>query len=117
MGAEFIRRAAKTFVKRWDNGRRMLGTADLFTREPEPGCAATSAPFDLAGSADLHPGDTVTVEKAGECLVARSGLSEVARSAHPPAELLRAVDRSCGIAKGTVENIHTIAGVAEISLC
>ena len=115
MGAEFIRRAAKTFVKSWDQARRMLGTADLFTREPQSG--AHSVPFELAGSAELRIGETVTVEKEGEALVARQGLSEVARSIHPPADLLQAVDRSCGIAKGTVESVHTVAHVAEISLC
>jgi len=115
MGVEFIRRAAKTFVKRWDDGRRMLGTADLFTREPE--CAAHAAPFELARNAELHIGENVTVEKEGEALVARHGLSEVARSIHPPADLLQAVDRSCGIAKGTVESVHTVANIAEISLC
>lgn len=115
MGAEFIRRAAKTFRKRWDHGRRLLGTADLFTKQPEH--AATSAPFELAGHGNLCSGDTVTVEKSGDTLIARSGLSEVARNLHPPTELLSAVDRSCGIAKGTVEQVHTVAGVVEISLC
>lgn len=115
MGAEFVRQAARSFKKRWDHGRRMLGTADLFTQQPTS--AAASAPFDLGRGADLHPGDHVTVEKSGDCLVARSGLSEVGRNPRPPAELLRAVEQSCGIAKGTVETIHSVAGVAEISLC
>jgi hypothetical protein len=42
MGAEFIRRAAKTFVKSWDEGRGALGTADLFTRE---GCEGVRCAF------------------------------------------------------------------------
>ena len=115
MGAEFIRRAARTFVKSWDHGRRMLGTADLFTLQPD--AAAPSAPFELGGSSELHAGEKVTVEKLGNCLVARRGLSEIGRNLHPPAELLRAVDQSCGVAKGTVETVHQVAGVAEISLC
>jgi hypothetical protein len=115
MGAEFIRDAARSFTKRWDHGRRMLGTADLFTRQPTT--AAASAPFELGGSAELHPGDRLTVEKLGDCLVARNGLSEVGRNLHPPADLLRAVEQSCGVAKGTVEIVHSVAGVAEISLC
>jgi hypothetical protein len=115
MGAEFIRHAAKSFTKRWDHGRRMLGTADLFTIQPTS--AAASAPFELGRGAELHPGDHVTVEKAGDCLVARSGLSEVGRNPNPPAELLRAVEQSCGIAKGTVDIVHGAAAVAEISLC
>jgi hypothetical protein len=115
MGAEFIRKAAKSFVKRWDHGRRILGTADLFTSQPTT--VAPSVPFDIPGQSDLCPGDCVTVEKAGDCLIARHGLSEVGRNARPPADLLRAVADSCGIAKGTVEAIHPSAGVAEISLC
>jgi hypothetical protein len=115
MGAEFIQRAAKTFVKRWDEGRRMLSTADLFTREPQ--CGSHSAAFEVKKNAELYVGETLTVEKEGESLVARHGLSEVARSIRPSTDLLQAVDRSCGIAKGTVETIHSIANIAEISLC
>ena len=115
MGAEFIRRAAKTFVKRWDEGRRMLSTADLFTREPQ--CGAHSTAFELKKNAELYVGESLTVEKEGNALIARHGLSEVARAIHPPADLLQAVERSCGIAKGTVETIHLIANIAEISLC
>lgn len=115
MGAEFIRGAAKSFVKRWDHGRRMLGTANLFTMQPPS--AAASAPFELQEGADVHPGDHVTVERSGEGLIARIGLSEVGRNHQPPPELVREVEASCGIAKGTVEAVHSLAGVAEISLC
>ena len=115
MGAEFIRRATKTFVKSWDNGRVRLGTADLFTTEPT--CEGRSAPFHFAENTNLHPGETVTVEREGTALIARHGLSEVARLDRPPGDLLHAVDSSCGVAKGTVENIHLAAKVAEISLC
>jgi len=115
MGADFIKRAAKTFVKRWDEGRRMLSTADLFTREPV--CGAHSTAFDLQQNADVYIGETLTVEKEGDALVARYGLSEVARALHPPTELLEAVERSCGVAMGTIENIHVAANIAEISLC
>jgi hypothetical protein len=115
MGAEFVRRAAKTFVKRWDDGRKELGTATLFTIQPSS--EGRSAPFEVARNANLHVGEVVVVEKEGAALVARNRLAEVARSLHPPAFLLEAVDRSCGIAKGTVEDLHDAAGVVEISLC
>jgi hypothetical protein len=115
VGAEFIRKATKTLTKHWDNARTRLGTADLFTRDLD--CATRSAPFDLSQSAALSVGDAVTVEKEGGALVARQRLSEVARTDNPPAELLRAVEHSCGIAKGTIEQIHGSARVAEISLC
>lgn len=115
MGAEFIRRAAKSFTKRWDESRKALATADLFTREPN--CAGRSAPFDVAPNMAVRAGDVVVVEKEGTALVARRGLREVARAVSPPAELLRAVESSCGVAKGTIEQTHYVANVAEISLC
>lgn len=61
--------------------------------------------------------DRRRVEKEGDALVARNRLSEVARIAHPPVDLLNAVDRSCGVAKGTIEHVYDAARVAEISLC
>jgi hypothetical protein len=115
MGSEFIRRAAASFRKSWDRGRVALGTADLFTCLPA--CAARSAAFDITGNAKLEPGGRVTVEPEGGGLVARRGLVEVARNMNPSAELLRAVHASCGVAKGTIEQVHHLADVAEISLC
>jgi hypothetical protein len=115
MGAEFIRRAAKTFKKSWDKSRVELGTADLFKREASP--LVRTAPFDVAQNAALCTGDFVIVETEGAALVARHSLTEVARIKDPPAELFRAVKDSCGIAKGKIEQVHDLAGVAEISLC
>jgi hypothetical protein len=115
MGVEFIQRAAPTFKKSWDRGRKALGTADLFTRTPD--MAGCSAAFVIANNARLSPGECVVVESEGSDLIARRGLAEVARADAPPAQLLRAVEDSCGVAKGTVEQIHEVAGMAEISLC
>ena len=115
MGLDFIQLRAKPYRKRWDNGRKALATADLFTRETS--CAGRSAPFDLDGGAALHEGDTVVVEAQGTSLIARQCLAQVGRIDNPPAELWRAVLDSCGIAKGTIEHVHNFARVAEISLC
>jgi hypothetical protein len=115
MGIEFIRKRAKPYKRRWDIGRRDLGTADLFTREPT--CVGRLLPFDLTQTAALNVGDTVTVELNNGDLVARSGLSEVARAQNPPTDILSAVQHSCGIAKGLIEHVHGLARVAEISLC
>lgn len=115
MGVEFIRKAAKPFKKHWDKSRRDLATADLFTRQPA--CAGRSAPFDLQQNVTLHVGDTVMVEAQGATLVARLSLTLVGRTDNPPTTLLRAVQDSCGIAKGTIEHIHSLAQVAEITLC
>jgi hypothetical protein len=115
MGLDFIQLRAKPYRKRWDNGRKALATADLFTRETS--CAARSVPFDLDKDAALCVGDTVVVEAQGTSLIARQRLAQVGRIDNPPAELWRAVKESCGIAKGTIEHLHGLARVAEISLC
>jgi hypothetical protein len=115
MGADFIEKATLTFKKSWDRARVAFATADLFTRTPD--CAARIAEADIIGNARLEVGDRLTVEAHGGGLIARRGNSDVARFTIPPAGLLQAVTASCGIAKGTVEQVHSIAGVAEISLC
>jgi len=115
MGAEFIEKAAPSFKKAWDRARVKLATADMFTRVPD--CAARTAEADIIGSARLHTGDQLTVENKNGTLIARRGMSDVARFTNPAPELVLAVAASCGIAKGTVQDVHPIAGVAEISLC
>lgn len=115
MGAEFIRKAAKSFEKSWDRRRVELATADLFTRQPH--CAARTAEADVVGNTRLRAGETVTIQATDSGLIAMRDLSVVARFNKPPAELISAVRSSCGIAKGTVEHVHLLSGVAEISLC
>ena len=112
---DFIEKATPSFKKSWDRARVALGTADLFTRTPE--CVPRTAAADIVDGANLEVGERVIVETQGTELIARRGSGDVARFANPPPELLHAVTASCGIAKGTVEEIHRIAGVAEISLC
>lgn len=115
MGADFIEKATPTFKKSWDRARVALATADLFTREPS--CAARTAAAEIVGSTRLHVGDHLTVEREGEGLVALRGNAAVARFTKPSADLVKAVADSCGVAKGVVEQVHDLAGVAEISLC
>lgn len=115
MGAEFVEKATASFRKSWDKARAVLATADLFTRSPDAACRIAAA--DILGSARLEQGDRLTVEAQGETLIARRGNSDVARFNNPPPEIVQAVKDSCGVAKGTVEQVHVLAGVAEISLC
>ena len=115
MGADFIAKAAPSFKKSWDKGRVRRATADLFTRLPE--CAARSAAGEIIGGAKFSVGDKVVVERAQKGLVGRRGLDEVLRIENPPAELMTAVESSCGVAKGTIEQVHEAAGVVEVSLC
>jgi hypothetical protein len=115
MGADFPEKAAATFKKSWDKARVALATADLFTQQPS--CAARTAAAEIVDGTKLHVGDRLTVELEEGGLVARRGLTEVAHFTSPPAPLLEAMKSSCGIATGTVEQVHDLAGVAEISLC
>ena len=114
MGLEFIRKAAPTFKKSWDRHRVSLATPTLFTQQPV--CVARIAVADLASAATLEKGDTVTVQLNGTKLVAMRGLSEVAYFTAPSPALVSAVQQSCGVARGTVEQIHSIASVVEISI-
>jgi hypothetical protein len=115
MGAEFIRNAAPSFKKGWDRGRVRLGTADLFTRQPTTAPRIVDA--DVVGDVSLNPGDNLIIRKVGETLIAARGLTEVARFNDPPADIMRAVQASCGVASGTVETFHKEAGVVEIAIC
>ena len=115
MGTDFIEKATPGFRKSWDKARATLATADLFTHTPD--CAARTAAADIIGNSCLAPGDPLTVELHGDGLIARRGYSDVARFSNPAPDIVRAVQDSCGIAKGTVERVHALAGVAEISLC
>lgn len=115
MGVDFLERARKTIKRSWDRQRVALGTSDLLTRQPD--CAARSVAGEIVGNARLSPGDKLTVEKGAGGLVARHGLTEVVRIRAAPAEIMQAIEESCGIGVGTVDQVHDAAGVAEISIC
>ena len=115
MGSDFIEKATPSFKKSWDRARVELSTADLFTRSPD--CVARTAAAEIIGSAHLEVGEQLTVEIQGNQMIARRGNNDVAIFTNPPPELHQAVTASCGIAKGTVEQIHSTASIAEISLC
>lgn len=115
MGADFIEKISHSYRKTMDRARAKLATSTLLTNETA--CAARTAIADIMSGQSLQAGDQITVEAENGQLVGRRGVTEVARFSTPPPDLVRAVEDSCGIAKGTVEQVHEIAGVAEISLC
>jgi hypothetical protein len=69
------------------------------------------------GDVSLLPGENLVIRKVGSRLVAARGLSEVAQFSNPPADVMSAVEASCGVAKGTVEQVHHDARVVEIAVC
>jgi hypothetical protein len=73
--------------------------------------------FEIADAEYLRIGEQVTVEIDKQQLIARRGTIEVARCKTPPPDLYEAVEKSSRIALGSVEVVHELADVAEISLC
>jgi hypothetical protein len=115
VGADFIRKAAKTFTKSWDRHRLDLATPTLFTAEPS--CAASTVVADIVDGVTLREKERLTVQTLNGRVIALRGLSTVAVINNPSTEIVAALDAACGMAQGTVEHIHRLSGVADISLC
>jgi hypothetical protein len=115
MGADFLEKATQQFEKCWDNGRLDLVAQDLFTRLPT--IKSRSFAAVLQGSPSLEKGEKLTLDKVGSALIAMRGHTELARCDDASAELIDAVEANCGIAQGTVEEVHDLAGIVEISVC
>lgn len=115
MGIDFLERAGKSIKRSWDRQRVALATSDLLTMQPK--CAARSVVAEIINDARITPGEKLTVEKDATGLIARRGLTGVLRIVDAPAEIMRGIEQSCGVAVGTVEQVHDQAGVAEISVC
>jgi hypothetical protein len=114
MGTDFIQRTGKTLKRSWDEGRVAIGTRDLTTREPV--CVGRGVAANIVAGARVSAGDAVNVELEGDTLVFRRGLSVVARKTNPPAEIAEAVRQRCNIRPGTVDQVHDIAGMVEITV-
>jgi hypothetical protein len=115
MGVDFLERTKKTFKRGWDRAAVALATPDLLRREP--GCAGVSVAGDIVQGVEVEVGEKLTVDLAPRGLVARRGLTEVVRMPQAPPEVVEAVRQACGVAVGTIEQVHEPAGVAEISIC
>ena len=115
MGIEFIENATPSFRKSWDRARVELATADLFTCLPET--VPRTAAAQLANDANLSVGDRVVIELRNDTLIGFFGNREVLHFLQPSPSLMKAVADSCGVAQGTVQKIHNLSKVAEISLC
>lgn len=115
MGSDFIEKAAPSFKKSWDRHRVKLETSDLFTQHPV--CAARTTTARINGKVQLRVGDNLIVEIRDGSLIAMQGNSPVAQFDAPPPEIMETVKDSCGIAKGTVEQVYNLSGVVEVSLC
>jgi hypothetical protein len=116
MGVEWLQERAKAFKKSWDKGRLALGTANLFTQQPQFAAACT-VPGTIVGAVALQVGERLLIERNDDHYVARRDFAVVARLTTLHDSVREALDRSSGIGTGTVECVHEIAGIVEISIC
>lgn len=115
MGLDFVRKAARAFHKGLDVRRIQLATPTLFSEQPISAPRTYAA--TLGSSQTLTAGEKLSIRLEGELVLAMRGLNPVATVKNPPAELVSALSASYGEACGTVQQVHSIASVAEISIC
>lgn len=115
MGIDFIKKAAPSFRKGLDRRRIELATPTLFTQEPTAVPRAYAA--HLRTDKPLAVGDKLGVRLDGQDVLAMHGLDLVAVFKSPTAELKSALLASFGEACGTVHAIHSVARIAEITVC
>lgn len=117
MGSDFLERTKKTIKRSWDRQRVALATSDLLTRQPD--CAVRSVVGEIIGNAKVSAGEKLTVEPDGDGvgLVARRGLTDVVRITEAPPDVVQGIKDSCGVAVGTIDQVHDRARVVEITVC
>ena len=115
MGSEWERRRADGFKKRLDRGLVELGTPNLFTKQPERAARIVAA--DITDGASVKEGQDLVIQKIGNRLAVMCGLQEVGQLLNPHSEIVGAVERSFGMARGVIQIFHKEALVAEISIC
>jgi hypothetical protein len=115
MGIDFIRKAAPSFRKGLDWRRIELATPNLFTQEPISVPRAYAA--QLRNDQTITVGEKLGVRLDGQNVLALRGLELVAIFKSPTADLKDALTASFGEACGTVQAFHSIARIAEITVC
>ncbi len=115
MGSEWERKRAEGYKKRLDKRLVELGTPNLFTLQPER--APRVAAADIADGMSVSPAQNIVIQKIGERLAVICGLQEVGQLSNPHPEIVCAIEKSFGLAKGIVQVFHEEASIAEISLC
>lgn len=115
MGIEIAKKRAKSFCKGLDNSRVELGTPTLFTQQPDSVPRAYAA--TVRKGQELLTGEKLGVRLEGDQVLVLRGLEHVATFRNPPAELKSALVASHGEGCGTVQDTHSIASTAEITVC
>lgn len=114
MGTDFLQRVGKTLRRSWDEGRAAIGAPNLTTGNPV--CVGRAVAANIERGARVSAGDSVNAELEGGTLVFRRGLSVIARKENAPAEVVESVRQHCNIRPGTVDQVHDMAGLVEITV-
>lgn len=115
MGADYIRRRARTFQKSWDLGALRIVESDLFTRDA--GASIPSAITQLLPDARVNVGDRFIVRLDADRLHVYDGQRRIAECVAPAVAVRQYVERAGCIAEGRVLQLHGSARVAELELC
>ena len=114
MGLDFIRQAAGTFKKAWNQGVRNLAAPDLFTVNPT--CTTRSVLAELVGDSTATSKERLVLQKEGDKLVAFRETRTVAVVAEPQADLLNAVQKCGGVAIVEVEEVHHVSRMVNLAI-
>lgn len=114
MGADFLEKKAKQFVKLWDKAAVELRRPTLLTKQPE--CAERNALASVTSTIKLKPGQHVLVRLVGDEVVALIGHDEVARFIDAPDAIVDALRGCKGVMTGTVQEVLPESGAVSIRL-
>jgi len=115
MGLDFIRRCAPTFHRALDRRAIELNTPTLFSNDVN--CVARTAEAELRNGHAVTAGERMFLRLQGEKLVLQRANVVVAELKNPPVEFSNFVHAGCGIAGAEIKAVHSLSGVAEVSLC
>lgn len=114
MGLDFIRRAAPSFVKKWDRGAEHLKQPRLFSKS-EAGHARTMlAHFDTSDATPV--GKELVVFKEGPRLVLVDGLNRVGAIDSPTAEVMQKLEESGCYAVGRITAKYPLSGTGNVEV-
>jgi hypothetical protein len=114
MGVDFIRRAAPTFRKSWNQGKLELAIPNLFTRLP--GAQRRSVTAECSDINQIACGLPVTVVADGDSLVTLNGTRAVGRVRSAPPDVMRRIADAGGIAVGTIGEIRPVSETFDVEL-
>ncbi len=115
MGTDFLSRTKKTIEKCIDTQKATLATHELFTVKPHD--QPRSYVASMVVGVSLAKEETLIAEVSAGGVKLSRGLDVVASLDNPPTEILVAIAKSGGAARGVVQRIHELSRKAGVILC